>query len=224
MVAGRPLVVVMPETPDTEPTVGARARRAGGGRRRIAKRVAATLALVGGGALLIIANPGFRTFEATLGGWLTGLVTQTRTLTVGVTHSFYWSVGTPAIRGLTITGECSAAFIAGPLLVLAGLFAAAGRLHLGRVTAAGLLAAGVAVLTNLARLGMIGFATYTWGPHVGFEWSHVVFGSLLTVAGTLVALVLFGKVALGTRRPQVVAPGQAGVRGQAGNPPDQEAP
>ena len=177
-------------------------RRAGGDppeRRRLGRvdrlllawgRPAVGLALVGIAALLFIHNP-LRDKEAQAVALVTSLATDTKA--IAVNQAFAWGLDPDTTsHALRITTECTSAFLLGPLLLVGALVAAAGRrFRLRRVLAATAICAAVAFGFNLLRLTMIAWATNNWGEQTGYEWSHVVAGSIVTIIGATTALAIF---------------------------------
>jgi len=152
------------------------------------RRIVTAAALVGLAALVMLGNGGFRDLEAQGASYLTQRLTGTDTLFWEGHQVFVWSLGTPQARGLFVTPDCSAAFIAGPLLLVAAVVCVGRRLRLGRILYASALAATVVVVVNIGRISMIAWAIHEWGPRTGFWWSHVVAGSIVTLAGAVLGL------------------------------------
>lgn len=155
-----------------------------------ALRLGAAMGMIALGGLLMAHHAAVRDLEATLAAVTTGWATGTDTASAPGHQVFLWLVGTPSVRGLTVTPECTSAFIAGPILVVGGVLALSRRLPIPRLLTGVSLAVLVVLAVNVARLTLIAFATYEWGPQRGFWWSHVIAGSIVTIAGTIAGLGL----------------------------------
>jgi exosortase/archaeosortase family protein len=164
-------------------------------------RVAITAALAAAGISVVLANRSIRSVEAVLGAAITGVATGTDTVSVWETHSFYWSAGTSEMFGLRVSSECTAAFILGPLLIVAAAFSIGRRISLRRL-AAGTGAVVILVLVmNTLRLGLVGWATQRYGTDPGYRWSHTIGGSMVSVIGLVIACVVFVAVTFRGRPP-----------------------
>lgn len=143
---------------------------------------------------VMIGQEAVRTGEAHLGAAIAAVLTGTETTAVGATQAFYWSSGTPEMFGLRVTAECTAAFIAGPFLLLAGAVVLGRRMQVSRVLTGTVLALGIVLLETASRLGLIAWTTFRFGIEDGYRWSHTVGGSLVSILGIIVALVVFLRV------------------------------
>lgn len=179
-------------------------RRAGGAppeRRRLGRadrllqalgRLVAGLALVGIVAVLLINNALMRAKEAQAVAVTTSLATGTKA--IAVNQSFAWGLDPDTTaHALRVTNECTSAFLLVPLLLVGAVVAAAGgrRFRLRRVLTATAICAAVAFGINVLRLTMIAWATNKWGEKAGYEWSHVVAGSVVTIIGATTAVAIF---------------------------------
>jgi exosortase/archaeosortase family protein len=159
---------------------------------RASGRLVAGLALVGIVALLLVNNAQLRTKEAQAVAVTTSLATGTKA--IAVNQSFAWGLDPDTTaHALRVTNECTSAFLLVPLLVVGAVVAAAGgrRFRLRRVLAATAICAAVAFGINVLRLTMIAWATNEWGEKTGYEWSHVVAGSVVTIIGATTAVAIF---------------------------------
>ncbi len=168
-------------------------------------RVAVAVGLVAIAVSVMVANSGFRDLEAEGASVITRWLTSTDTVYWQGHQVFMWSVGTSAARGLFITPDCSAAFVIGPLLCIAALVCVGKRLPPDRVLFATALAAAAVTAVNIGRVSMIAWATHLWGQQSGFWWSHIVAGSILTLAGGVLGLWIL--IQLGFRSPRPVIAG-----------------
>src|SRR5690349_5404223 len=73
--------------------------------------------MVSAGVAIVVSASTIRAFEATAASVLVGLLTQSETMVVPSTASFFWGMGTDKAHGLYISPECSLAYIAGPMFV-----------------------------------------------------------------------------------------------------------
>jgi exosortase/archaeosortase family protein len=167
-----------------------------------AARMLMGMGILAAGVLVMVNHPLLREAETALAGALADFVTPGSTYVVPGWHTFFLAAGTPAMHGLRITVECTAAFLIGPLLIVAGLVLASGRFGVRRTLAATLLAGGVLMAANQARLMLIAWATAEWGVADGYQWSHTVGGSAVVAIGAGLALTAFLLVlAAGRSRP-----------------------
>jgi exosortase/archaeosortase family protein len=100
---------------------------------------------------------------------------------------------------LSVTLDCAGALIVAPFLAIAALFALTGRFSAVRMIAGSALACAVVIVTNLFRIAIIGWALTTKGSD-GYAWWHTVGGSVMSVAGVAVALLILWRVALAEPR------------------------
>ncbi|SIR93852.1 exosortase/archaeosortase family protein [Microbacterium sp. RURRCA19A] len=96
--------------------------------------------------------------------------------------------GTPI--AFHVTPGCSAAVLLAPALVVYGVILLVRRIPLVRAVVAGVVMFVVIVVTNQLRLGMIGWASQTWGMDVGYQISHRYVGSALAIVGFCAGVVL----------------------------------
>ncbi|MFE6233596.1 hypothetical protein [Cellulosimicrobium sp. NPDC057862] len=113
-----------------------------------------------------------------------------------------WALdGRPVIRladtvfDLHVTVECAGGLVVAPFLVLGGVLLLSRRFSVARLLVGTSLACLVVLAVNQMRLALIGYALIRWGA-AGYGWSHTVVGSVLTLLGVAVALVVLWMVAL----------------------------
>jgi exosortase/archaeosortase family protein len=176
------------------------------GNSRVVHTVVA-LALAAVAVTVMHDNESVRILEAGASAWLTGIVTGTRTLVAHGQPTFLWSLGTRNVEGLTVTADCSSAFIVGPTLLLVALLSVGRRLSLSRLLVAAAISAAIAAVCNVGRITMIAWATHIWGLKSGFFWSHVIVGSLVTLAAGILSLWVVLRVAFKAPRSAPRAPG-----------------
>lgn len=149
------------------------------------------VALAAGGVIVMLNHDYLRTVETIVAASLSNSVTPGDMYVAPGGHSFFWAAATPAMHGLRVTAECTAAFLIGPLLILSGLILASGRFGLTRALSATAVAGSILVLANQGRIVLIAWATAKWGVADGYQWSHTVGGSIVVGIGVALALVAF---------------------------------
>lgn len=151
-------------------------------------------------AVLVIAHRAYQTVEISLSGLLLHVFTSTGVYVAAGQQTVYFGLGSARPLGLTMTPECTSAFLLIPLVlvsaVLVGLRPAIGRRVLGSLA----LAAVVLVVVNQVRIMTLAALVGWLGTDRGYYWGHTMIGSLVSVFGGAIALVLF--VWLATRRPR----------------------
>jgi exosortase/archaeosortase family protein len=105
--------------------------------------------------------------------------------------------------GLSVTPECTVAWLLAPFLMLCAALILGPRLRPRSAVIAMSITAAALVLVNLVRLSVIGLATHFWGMKAGYRWSHDVYGSIIAIVGICLAVVLFVKLAARLSRPPV---------------------
>ncbi|OKJ06059.1 archaeosortase/exosortase family protein [Kitasatospora sp. CB01950] len=109
-------------------------------------------------------------------------------------------------RGIALTTGCSSALLIAPFALVLGLLLVFGHRRPGRLLLALALAVAMIAGTNLGRLTLIVAMQHRYGSS-GFEWTHVLFGSLLMMVAALAALLLcLAVVARGSAPAEDVAP------------------
>ena len=102
--------------------------------------------------------------------------------------------------GLQITIECTTLVLLVPLLVLlAALLMLMRRTRWSRWALGGLVGLVMVSVINLTRIAMITASTLLW-DHTGYEWSHIVFGSVLALIGNVATLVVMLRIIVGRHR------------------------
>lgn len=96
--------------------------------------------------------------------------------------------GTPI--AFHVTPSCSAAVLLAPALLVYGAILLIRRIALPRAVVAAVVMIAVIFVTNQLRLGLIGWASQTWGMDVGYEISHRYVGSALAIVGFCVGVAL----------------------------------
>ncbi|WP_436497032.1 exosortase P [Actinokineospora sp. HUAS TT18] len=157
-------------------------------------------ALVAAAATLVVANRAFRTGEMVLVSGLIRLTSSSGVYVATERQSVYFGLGTDRPFGLQMSPECTSAFLLLPL-VLVGAVMIALRPRISTRVLIGLACAGAAVIAvnQLRVLGLVGLIDWL-GTDRGYYWGHTLLGSMVSVVGGALALVLF--VWLSTRKPR----------------------
>lgn len=95
--------------------------------------------------------------------------------------------------GLKVTSECTVALLVAPLLGLAAMLILGRRLSIRAVLVATLLATLLFVAVNSIRLLFIAGSTHEWGLSA-FRWSHEIYGSIISIVGICVGILVFLKL------------------------------
>lgn len=82
---------------------------------------------------------------------------------------------------LEVTPECTAAFLIAPFAVIGAGMLLRRRLDPARVLLGVMLAAVVLLLANQLRLGVIAGLVTAFGIDQGYQWGHLIVGSLISV-------------------------------------------
>lgn len=100
----------------------------------------------------------------------------------------------PGGRGfaLEITPECTAAFLIAPFALIGAGMLLRRRIDPSRVLCGVALAALLLVLANQLRVGVIAGLVVAFGLEQGYQWGHLIVGSLISVVflGISAAVVL----------------------------------
>ncbi|WP_270366822.1 hypothetical protein [Microbacterium algeriense] len=154
-----------------------------------ALRVLIGLALVAVAVLLVVFEERVRIVEAGVASaWLSPLVPG------GVRpylNYFILEVEPGRTVAFMVTNECTIAFLTAPLLALSGVILAMKRVSWGRVLRALILSVVVIFLTNQVRLGVIALGSHALGFDVGYELTHRLIGSVLSIIGFSAAYLVF---------------------------------
>jgi len=148
----------------------------------------AFILLAGVGVATMARARAIRGWESEACAWLIGRLTSSSASADAPRTSFSWDLFTPRAHGLIITPECTVAVMVGPLLISVAVIAGLRRLRPWRPLVGAVVGAAFLVVVNLVRLLIIAEAIHLFGDRAAFWWTHVVIGSLLSLAGFLGAL------------------------------------
>nr|WP_042183034.1 exosortase/archaeosortase family protein [Kibdelosporangium sp. MJ126-NF4]CEL15315.1 hypothetical protein [Kibdelosporangium sp. MJ126-NF4]CTQ95643.1 hypothetical protein [Kibdelosporangium sp. MJ126-NF4] len=103
--------------------------------------------------------------------------------------------------GLNITPECTVALLGLPVLITVVVLAWRRRISRTRLVMAGIVGIVTVFVGNQVRLAAIAFATKWWGLGFGFDFSHQVLGSVISLITACVGvLVVVWLATRGTRK------------------------
>lgn len=166
--------------------------------------IAFLLAVVVG---LVLAHRTYQSAEISLAGLLLHLFTSSGVYIAAGQQTVYFGLGTNRPLGLTMTPECTSAFLLIPIILVSAVLVALRPAIAKRVLGSLLVAAAILVVVNQLRIMTLAALVSWLGTDRGYYWGHTMVGSLVSVFGGAIALVLF--VWLATRQPKA---------GRRGNP------
>ncbi|WP_158884526.1 exosortase/archaeosortase family protein [Amycolatopsis anabasis] len=137
-------------------------------------------------ALGIVFQRDIRMFEAWCSARIIGLFGET---SVHDTVVYAWLEERNAI-GLDITTSCTVGILGLPVLIAVAVLAWRRKMGKRRLLLAGLAGLGAVFLGNQLRLLAIAFATRWWGSKVGFDFSHHVIGSVISLVTACLGVAL----------------------------------
>lgn len=150
--------------------------------------------LVAVGVLLVLDQEPFRGFEATLAALFARaflLVPSSAESAEAVFFGYHQPSGTIAIQ---VTLECSAVLILAALSLLGAAVLLIRSVSTIAALSAWVAGCGVMVLFNVLRLAFLAAAFHWWGLAAGFERAHIFYGSVISVVGMVLSLVVFTTV------------------------------
>ncbi|HEY2057848.1 MAG TPA: exosortase P [Amycolatopsis sp.] len=158
----------------------------------------AVLAVVAVGVGLVLIERVYREFEVQLAGVILRVITSSGVYVAGNRESVYFGLAGATPFGLRMTPECSSVFLLLPLLLVTAVMlyfrpGNARRLFFSL----GISAIAVILVNQLRILTIVGLVNGL-GTDEGYYWGHTLLGSMVSVFGGAVSLVLF--VWLATRR------------------------
>ncbi|RJQ76415.1 exosortase/archaeosortase family protein [Pseudonocardiaceae bacterium YIM PH 21723] len=160
--------------------------------------VALLLAVVA--VALVVVERSYRVLEMELSAILLPALGFGRALAIPERESLIFGIGTNYTLGLRMTPECTSVFLVIPLVLIASLMAFFRPQAIGKVLWALGIGGAVLILTNQLRMINIVYLVKTLGTERGYYWGHTFGGSMISVIGGAVALVLFVWLATRGRR------------------------
>lgn len=154
--------------------------------------------LIAVAALTMVFIDTTRTWEAVASAWILDTIVGLSAFAVAGEPEIFLLADPPWI--LTISLGCAVGFIVAPFLAIAAVLSTSGRFAPTRMIAGILLACVVVVIINQVRVVSIGWALVEHGAG-GYGWMHTVGGSLMSLVGIAVALLVLWRVGMtGPRR------------------------
>lgn len=160
--------------------------------------VVALSALAAAGVVVVLAERFYRELEVRLAGAILELFTTSGVYVAPDRESVYFGLTSAAPFGLRMTPECSSAFLLLPLLVVTMAMLYFRPSNARRLFFSLGISAVVVVLVNQLRILTIVGLVHGFGTDEGYYWGHTLLGSMVSVFGGAVSLVLF--VWLATRK------------------------
>ncbi|WP_141998592.1 exosortase P [Amycolatopsis cihanbeyliensis] len=156
--------------------------------------IGAVLAILLG---LVLVERAYRTLEITLSGAIISVISSNEVHVAGGRETVYFNLGGDDPIGLRMTPECSSVFMLMPLLLVTSVLLWLRPRQAKRLIGSLLIAGAAVIAVNQVRvLAIVGLVDWL-GVTEGYYWGHTLMGSLVSVLGGALALVLF--VWLGTR-------------------------
>lgn len=166
-------------------------------RVQLVARSSTATVLVAAAAGLLVFQHYYRHVEAVLAAAMFGVGTPT--LASPGNSIVYFGLGRPHAFGLDITPECSSGLLLAPLAVVGAGLLWRRRIRVSRVVTAMAVVGVLLVLGNQLRVGLIAWLIEVLGIKTGYEWGHVLAGSLVSIVfiagglGLLVWIVSTGR-------------------------------
>jgi exosortase/archaeosortase family protein len=165
--------------------------------RRITARLGVTGVLVAVVALVLVERV-YRVFEVELSGVILRVITTSGVYVAADRETVYFGLSGATPLGLQMTPECSSVFLLIPLLLVTAVMLWFRPENARRLFLSLSVAAAVVIVVNQFRLLSIVGLVHWLGVDNGYYWGHTLLGSMVSVFGGAVALVLF--VWLATRK------------------------
>lgn len=157
--------------------------------KSVARLVALSLLAVAIG--LVLAHQAYQTVEIMFAGAVLGLVTASGVEVNAGRQTVYFGLGSEHPLGLQMTPECTSAFLLVPLVLVAAVLVSLRPRIARRVLVSLGIAALVLIAVNQLRiLTLVGLVNWL-GTNQGYYLGHTLLGSMVSVIGGAVALVLF---------------------------------
>lgn len=155
------------------------------------------LGLLAAGAYFIIIQEQFRSLEAAV---VTALLKPF--LGAGVfqfADQFVIKLDPLHYLGLQITVECTTLVLLTPMLLFSAAVLMFTRVTWPRWVLATVIGFAIVAVVNAIRIALIAFSTLWW-DEAGYEWSHILIGTLVALLGLVGAALLMLRIMNGPRR------------------------
>ncbi|WP_414937060.1 exosortase P [Amycolatopsis sp. cmx-11-51] len=160
----------------------------------------AVIAVIAVAVGLVLAERLYRVFEVQVSGLILSVITTSGVYVASERETVYFGLSSDTPLGLRMTPECSSAFMLLPLLLVTAVMLYFRPKNAKRLFCSLAISAIAVVLVNQMRVLAIVGLVNMMGIDEGYYWGHTLLGSMVSVIGGAVALVLF--VWLSTRRPR----------------------
>lgn len=152
---------------------------------------------------LVVAERAYRMFEVQFAGVILRVVTSSGVYVAGERETVYFGLSGTDPLGLKMTPECSSAFMLIPLFLVTAVMMWFRPRNTRRLFFSLAISAIAVVLVNQLRVLAIAGLVHWLGVDRGYYWGHTLLGSLVSVLGGALALVLFVWLSTrGTREPK----------------------
>jgi exosortase/archaeosortase family protein len=138
----------------------------------------------------------YRSAEIWVAGQLARLFTSGGVAIDAANQTYYFNIDTPQTVGLTMTPECTSAFLILPLFLAATALCLLRSSLTGKVLVALIVSVTVVIAVNQLRLLSMIWLMDIFGNQTGYYWGHTLLGSIVSIIGGAGALVLFVILAL----------------------------
>jgi exosortase/archaeosortase family protein len=150
--------------------------------------------------VLVLIERVYRVFEVQLAGGILRVITTSGVYVASSRETVYFGLSSATPLGLQMTPECSSVFMLIPLFLVTAVMLWFRPSNARRLFLSLLAASAVVIFVNQLRLLAIVGLVHWLGVDNGYYWGHTLLGSMVSVFGGAVALVLF--VWLATRKPR----------------------
>ncbi|WP_169515274.1 exosortase P [Amycolatopsis benzoatilytica] len=170
------------------------------GSRKFPQRIAlfGVLCVLVAGVLLVLVERAYRELEVHLAGAILRVITSSGVYVAGNRETVYFGLTGDTPFGLRMTPECSSVFLLLPLLLVTAVLLWFRPRNARRLLfALGISVIAVILVNQLRILTIVGLVN-ALGTDEGYYWGHTLLGSMVSVIGGAISLVLF--VWLSTRK------------------------
>lgn len=158
----------------------------------------AVFGVLAAGVVLVLVERGYRELEVQLAGVILRVITSSGVYVAGNRESVYFGLSGDTPFGLRMTPECSSVFLLLPLLLVTAALLWFRPQNARRLFFSLGISAITVILVNQLRILTIVGLVNGLGTDEGYYWGHTLLGSLVSVIGGAISLVLF--VWLATRK------------------------